>query len=645
MTSKTATFVPKIRKVEPKQCRHLRSSVVESTHSFAKAMKSIAAFVISHTNLGIGGGLRLFFDSSRLCFSIETHDCGIEVDHSTFSENEDFQAIAQFALVCVICRRKGLLETTEMIWQGGEFIYNGPSSRVMHSYGLKIIVKDFLFNIPVRQKLLLKTAKAMHLHSIRNELLPVILSNREISLELFDWSLTSSLFSVKPDMSVREALEEIIGLGQNALDTVSAQIDLWKSKFHFVKSTHLSGGGHFQFCFVNGVQCKCTVLEGSLCTFAKNLLTGEAPISVRKNFTFSYVLFLNGPHSEYEIQDGRIIVADEYLLTRVLKRLTNAILTSIHGGTQAPDLVPSYKCSCCPIGTFQFAPFTKHGLSSEFGLTKGRSRAIAKCLPASMDSSQSFRLLYQDGNTAKPSCNLPKVEDLAYIENGIKPNEVHRDMLLNFRCLGQVGKKFIVVVCGDVLLLFDQHAADERIRLEHLTAQISKKVDGLLKATKACIPFLQFHANLQELHALEAYKEKVESWGWNYTHSNYRRVVEITEVPCIDGRALGIQDLKLYLDQLQHTHGADAMPVGVHCALASRACRSAIKFGDFLAKDDCTSLINSLACTSMSFHCAHGRPTCVPIVNMSKLHCAQKKIVKRTKRKIRMEQLRNRLKV
>jgi DNA mismatch repair protein MLH3 len=36
----------------------------------------------------------------------------------------------------------------------------------------------------------------------------------------------------------------------------------------------------------------------------------------------------------------------------------------------------------------------------------------------------------------------------------------------------QVDRKFIPLVCGNVLAVMDQHAADERVQLERLQAQV-----------------------------------------------------------------------------------------------------------------------------------------------------------------------------
>lgn len=47
------------------------------------------------------------------------------------------------------------------------------------------------------------------------------------------------------------------------------------------------------------------------------------------------------------------------------------------------------------------------------------------------------------------------------------------------------------------------------------------------------------------------------------------------------------------------------------------ACRSAIKFGDRLSIDECQILIQDLKKCKLPFQCAHGRPTLIPIINIT----------------------------
>jgi DNA mismatch repair protein MLH3 len=52
------------------------------------------------------------------------------------------------------------------------------------------------------------------------------------------------------------------------------------------------------------------------------------------------------------------------------------------------------------------------------------------------------------------------------------PECIDKNCFEEARVLLQLDKKFIPVISGEVLLLVDQHAADERIRLEELRRKV-----------------------------------------------------------------------------------------------------------------------------------------------------------------------------
>jgi hypothetical protein len=66
--------------------------------------------------------------------------------------------------------------------------------------------------------------------------------------------------------------------------------------------------------------------------------------------------------------------------------------------------------------------------------------------------------------------------------------------------------------------------------------------------------------------------------------------------------------LQLYLHQLLEASGSSSQPPpGVLRVLRSKACRSAIMFGDTLSRQQCGELLTQLSGTQLCFMCAHGR--------------------------------------
>ena len=219
-------------------------------------------------------------------------------------------------------------------------------------------------------------------------------------------------------------------------------------------------------------------------------------------------------------------------------------------------------------------------------------------------------------------------------------DSLSKENLQGARSFLQVDHKFIPILCRNgVLAIVDQHAADERVQLERLKAQIISQSGGG-PAGGAC-PSMQLPSPqplrlaADEAPLLEAYGAAAVAWGWRWTeHRNNSNsnstggsgnngrgsgevLAEVLAVPLIATRALTATDLRLYLHELAETQGSmNVVPSGVVRVLNSRACRSAIMFGDELVPSQCQNLINALQTTQMCFVCAHGRPTIAPLVDL-----------------------------
>ncbi|KAL7192834.1 hypothetical protein ACSBR2_024616 [Camellia fascicularis] len=216
--------------------------------------------------------------------------------------------------------------------------------------------------------------------------------------------------------------------------------------------------------------------------------------------------------------------------------------------------------------------------------------------------------------------------------DSLVPESINKNCLEDAKVLQQVDKKFIPIVGGGVLAIIDQHAADERIRLEELRQKVlsgeMKTVTYLDTEQKLVLPEIGY----QLLHN---YADQIQNWGWlcnirslgsrsfkknlNLLHRQ-PTVVTLNAVPCIVGVNLTDVDLLEFLQQLADTDGSSTIPPSVHRVLNSKACRGAIMFGDTLLPSECSLIVEELKQTSLCFQCAHGRPTTVPLLNLEALH-------------------------
>ena len=207
----------------------------------------------------------------------------------------------------------------------------------------------------------------------------------------------------------------------------------------------------------------------------------------------------------------------------------------------------------------------------------------------------------------------------------LRPEVLAREDLQSARSLQQIDTKFIPIVCSTgVLALVDQHAADERVQLERLKFQIVAPTGGPANGTCPSLVLPQpqpLRLGADEVPLVAAYGEAAMAWGWQWTlyrasASAPEALMEVIAVPVIATRALTATDLRLYLHDMAATHGGAGPPAGVIRVLNSKACRSAIMFGDELVHSQCQNLVDALQDTQMCFICAHGRPTTVPLVDL-----------------------------
>ncbi|KAH0587870.1 hypothetical protein H2248_006625 [Termitomyces sp. 'cryptogamus'] len=221
---------------------------------------------------------------------------------------------------------------------------------------------------------------------------------------------------------------------------------------------------------------------------------------------------------------------------------------------------------------------------------------------------------------------------------------------------------------GQVLILIDQHAADERIRVERF---LNDLCSGFLcrrngenadlgiqtKALSPPLPVLLTLHEAQRLSESSEVREAFRCWGFQFdlrktplevssdddsSDSGYTQVL-VESIPKVVGDKLllgnELRDLvKGFLGQLE-TEGFPSFlgkvssvsedenefpwlkalrwcPRELLDLINSKACRGAIMFNDSLGISQCEDLIRRLSATAFPFQCAHGRPSVVPLINL-----------------------------
>jgi DNA mismatch repair ATPase MutL len=129
----------------------------------------------------------------------------------------------------------------------------------------------------------------------------------------------------------------------------------------------------------------------------------------------------------------------------------------------------------------------------------------------------------------------------------------------------------------------------------------------------------RYTSSLSQLEAsrLRRFAHEVEQWGWTFSWQNHDQV-ELHTVPKICDVELRMDALLEFLTHLHSTprqssvEGDSVMarsPPTARRVLESKACHTAVRFGDFLSISERQSLLALLGQCTNPFQCAHGRPS------------------------------------
>ncbi|XP_077319766.1 DNA mismatch repair protein Mlh3 isoform X1 [Lithobates pipiens] len=231
------------------------------------------------------------------------------------------------------------------------------------------------------------------------------------------------------------------------------------------------------------------------------------------------------------------------------------------------------------------------------------------------------------------------------IHNILYPYRFTKEMIHSMEVLQQVDNKFIACLVdtkteraeksgGNLLVLVDQHAAHERVRLEQLIADSyePRSEDGARKLKVSMVnPPLELDITEEQSRLLRIRAGALQWVGLSLSFpDNCSSRVLVSEIPqCfVDKKVSETQRRRAMMarkmveeflqEEVQQSPGAPLgpLPGTVLKVLASQACHGAVKFNDPLSKDECRHLVRCLAQCSLPFQCAHGRPAILPLADL-----------------------------
>lgn len=111
----------------------------------------------------------------------------------------------------------------------------------------------------------------------------------------------------------------------------------------------------------------------------------------------------------------------------------------------------------------------------------------------------------------------------------------------------------------------------------------------------------------------------MKKWKWNcffeYSYEKFQNfsdgiIIQVISGPEFNGIILKDKEFK---EILKNT----GIPSCIQDLINYKSCRGAIMFGDKLSKLECEELLSQLSKCKNPFICAHGRPSLLPLVDLS----------------------------
>lgn len=533
--------------------------------------------------------------------------------HTLGFRGEALASIAAVSKVNLQTKKKDSLEGTSIENHGGKLMNIKP---VGVPQGTQIEIKDLFYNIPARKKYL-KNVATEYGH-ILSTVTGIALAFHEVAFRfvhdgkvIFDLPKAPDSFTRIQSLLGRNIADELIPVfyGHGAM-----QLHGFIGKPLLARSSRNS-----QYFFVNRREVKSPVLSYAVRQSFHTLIPKDRHPVFLLYFTLDPTLVDVNVHPRKQ----EVRFAQE-------KEIFKIVLQASQKALEKYVLSPQFITKATQI--YQEGRKHQHGLQLEdkpisindaIRFTENFTRGIHETFQTvtkqaeKIENPQDIRFEdTQTGSEEKSQKPLPLNEGQFQPYSGEylpKPEEIDqknrfitREKTEVIMPLTQIDNSYLLCQQGENLVIIDQHAAHERIRY----TEILEKFEAQKKTVQPLLLPCQFELSYEEVETLKSNEEllktlgfEIESFGGNtftlYTVPDFVAKEDLQQV------ILGL------LDDLQLNTKKGDFQARKERALTYMACRSAVKFGDPLSRQEQDSLVQKLQTLALPYTCPHGRPTMI----------------------------------
>lgn len=549
-------------------------------------------------------------------------------------------------------------------------------SVLKEGFGTIVKASDLFYNFPVRRKMLLKRSKGSITSSLRDQIFSLLISFPFLRVELrLDDKLLVKSSNITEELTFQSklclAFQNIFG--NVVLPERFKYVSTYFKSFAVrgIVSTYPVQTKDYQYIYINGRKYLDSKFINSLDRIFQNTKY------IEREWNSYNVKTIGNPYNNHPVfviscacppsvsdtlQDSsKDIMKSEHfnILQPLIKNVVTSFLKHLGYEVTIPDVRATQQSGFRESVTFsKEIPCQNSTGRVNKGLISGKVTSnSSKILDILHKPVINKSILLKIEEKMKPCCKSRKMDsefdiktlDLLGNESVYLKTHQIRDFKLlksdikEFHVIKQVDKKFILVKCKDMLLILDQHACHERVRVEVLLKELILSV--LNGAVEICdVDPIVFCISQEEATWFKEYQDEFNAWGVHFRlhEGNIANTsVKITSLPSILQEKIKKDADFLRNTLLQHlyemkshrpkiasflTHKQPtakwwtvipSIPRVLIEIMNSKACRSAIMFGDELSLSECEILISDLSKCQLPFYCAHGRPSIVPVADLT----------------------------
>ena len=562
---------------------------------------------------------------------------------------EALASIASVAKVKLVSRTENDDIATSLLVEGGKF---GNLQKVSAKVGTTITVEDLFFCVPARAKFLKKNKTEEQ--EITNIINRVVLANPTIK---FTYIVDGKKVLSSMGTNEKEAMFSVYGK-----ESVSETLDVFAEregvsvKGFVGKPTYSKSNRTYQTLIINGRY----VINLTVQTAVSN---AYGDFLMKRQYPF-FVLYLTVPSDEIDVNVHPNKLDVKFLksslvysvvfeaVSRALNNMdyvkvidseTNAGLSFLKSVDLKPvDKIDKAGVNLNPFsGDFSSMPEDKKdevrdmvidtmisvsndgGLRDNFGLGskllerinekvgyEGKSAYEPQNYTLGEDKPKIQEMQFFNLNEKPEEQKFTEMKnDFGFVNKEfVKPKTIQEDFAANdMKIVGKFFNTYLAIEWGSNIYLIDQHAAHERIRYEKLKAEYET---GNVAVQPMLIPFV-LSLNPEDDQIISANIEAIRSVGFDIDEFG-DRTYKISSVPAIVSDIDFNKFFAMFLaEKINKSKITEAELV--KDSLMQMACKSAIKGGDDLTKNEIDKLLHEMSDKNITLFCPHGRPVVVRI--------------------------------